>query len=247
MRVMMSKLTVNESKTRVCYLPEEKFDFSGIHVRAMLLDEEGPSLSRHGTIEETSAAHLSSYQRRDRKRQSLAGFDDNRGKAQSDDDRLGQLLLSGASQQRLQCGRYTRPHEAASVVMRQTQRAAAGIQTISGSVSSLRVWFSPFTTPDCEPSVGDSVSLFREPDAVNLPVRFDEREQETEPSQTGLRWRDESQVKYPPGDPNPYYSWRANPCKASSADIHGHGKFAVVVGPIASSTYNLRYVRRAAG
>ena len=32
----------------------------------------------------------------------------------------------------------------------------------------------------------ERVSLFREPDAGNLPVRFDEREQETEPSQTGL-------------------------------------------------------------
>src|SRR6266849_1109512 len=31
------------------------------------------------------------------------------------------------------------------------------------------------------------VRLFREPDAVTPPVRFDEREQETEPSQTGLR------------------------------------------------------------
>jgi hypothetical protein len=31
------------------------------------------------------------------------------------------------------------------------------------------------------------VRLFREPDAGNLPVRFDEREQETEPGQTGLR------------------------------------------------------------
>src|SRR5271157_5565403 len=31
------------------------------------------------------------------------------------------------------------------------------------------------------------VCLFREPDAGNLPVRFDEREQETEPCQTGLR------------------------------------------------------------
>ena len=31
------------------------------------------------------------------------------------------------------------------------------------------------------------VSLFREPDAGNPPVRFDEREQETEPCQTGLR------------------------------------------------------------
>ena len=44
------------------------------------------------------------------------------------------------------------------------------------------------------------MSLFREPDAGNLPVRFDEREQETEPSQTGLRWRGESQANYPPGD-----------------------------------------------
>src|SRR5262249_40441393 len=34
-----------------------------------------------------------------------------------------------------------------------------------------------------------SVCLFREPDAGNLPVRFDEREEETEPSQTGLRRR----------------------------------------------------------
>ena len=33
------------------------------------------------------------------------------------------------------------------------------------------------------------VCLFREPDAGNLPVRFDEREQETEPRQTGLRRR----------------------------------------------------------
>src|SRR5450755_4835787 len=44
------------------------------------------------------------------------------------------------------------------------------------------------------------VCLFREPDAGNPPVRFDEREQETEPSQTGLRWRGESHVKNPPGD-----------------------------------------------
>jgi hypothetical protein len=38
------------------------------------------------------------------------------------------------------------------------------------------------------------VCLFREPDAVTPPVRFDEREQETESSQTGLRRRGESPV-----------------------------------------------------
>ena len=73
------------------------------------------------------------------------------------------------------------------MVMRQTQRAAAGIQTFSGGVSELGVWLGPVATPDREPSVGESVSLFREPDAGKLPVRFDEREQETGPSQTGLR------------------------------------------------------------
>src|SRR6266498_4627701 len=166
----------------------------------MLLDEEGSSLFRHDTFEETSAAHLSRDQRRDRTRHRLAGFEDNRGKAQSDDDRLGQLLLSGASQQSLQCGRYARPPKAASVVMRQTQRAAAGIPTFSGSVSALCVWFGPVTTPDREPSVGERVSLFREPDAGNLPVRFDEREQETGPGQTGLRWCGESCSNEPPGD-----------------------------------------------
>jgi hypothetical protein len=36
------------------------------------------------------------------------------------------------------------------------------------------------------------VSLFREPDAGNLPVRFEEREQETGSSQTGLRRARES-------------------------------------------------------
>ena len=38
------------------------------------------------------------------------------------------------------------------------------------------------------------VCLFREPDAGNPPVRFDEREQETELRQTGLRRRRESFV-----------------------------------------------------
>jgi len=36
------------------------------------------------------------------------------------------------------------------------------------------------------------VRLFREPDAGNPPVRFDEREEETELRQTGLRRRGES-------------------------------------------------------
>ena len=40
--------------------------------------------------------------------------------------------------------------------------------------------------------MGDIVNLSREPDARNAPVRFDEREEETELRQTGLRRRSES-------------------------------------------------------
>ena len=54
-------------------------------------------------------------------------------------------------------------------------------------------------TPELCSEVADGVTrnivcLFREPDAGNPPVRFDEREQETEPCQTGLRRRRESFV-----------------------------------------------------
>jgi hypothetical protein len=112
---------VNENKTRVCCLPEEKFDFLGLYVRALLFDEERPGLCGHGSIQYTGTAHLSHDQRRDRARYRQAGPEDNGGKAQPNVDRLGQLLLSGIGQQSLPCGRYTRPPEAASVAMRQTQ------------------------------------------------------------------------------------------------------------------------------
>ena len=49
-------------------------------------------------------------------------------------------------------------------------------------------------TSDTQPPVGESMSLVREPDAGNPPVRFDEREVETELGQTGLRRQSESRV-----------------------------------------------------
>src|SRR5262249_9814120 len=73
--------------------------------------------------------------------------------------------------------------------MRQTPGAATGLQTFSGSLSALGVRSGAVTTPYREPFGGESVSLFRERDAGNPPVRFDEREQETGSSQTGLRGR----------------------------------------------------------
>src|SRR5215467_4185176 len=153
----------------------------------MFLDEEEPGLLGHGAIDETSATHLSCDQRCNRTRYRQGGSEGYGGKASSDVDRLGQLLLSRRRQQGLQCGRFTCPPQAASVVMRQTPGVATGVQTFSGSLSALGVRSGAVTTPYREPFVGESVSLFREPDAGNLPVRFDEREEETELCQTGLR------------------------------------------------------------
>src|SRR5437867_6016291 len=107
--------------------------------------------------------------------------------------------------------------------MRQTQRAAAGIQTFSGGVSALCVWLGPVATPDREPSVGESVSLFREPDAGNLPVRFDEREQETGPGQTRLRGCGESRVTCPPGD------YRHCACSRLYSRLHSRSVTAILL------------------
>jgi RNA-directed DNA polymerase len=162
LRAMMSKLklTVNEKKTRVCYLPEEKFDFLGYTFGRCYSMRKGrvylgttPSKKRVQRI----CRAISDETGRDKVWQDSKTVVE---QAQSDDDWLGQLLLSGASQQSLQCGRYAHPQKAASVVMRQTQRAAAGVQTFSGGVSELCVWLGPVTTPDREPSVGEKRESF---------------------------------------------------------------------------------------
>jgi hypothetical protein len=58
MRVMMTKLklAVNESKTRVAKLPNEKFDFLGYTFGRCFSPKAG--LSGYGTVEEARTAHL---------------------------------------------------------------------------------------------------------------------------------------------------------------------------------------------
>src|SRR4029077_6856300 len=94
---------------------------SGVHVRALLLDEKGPRLSRYKTFEEAGAAYLPRDQRGHRTRYPGTKLADDRGEAQSNDDRMGQLLLSGSGQPSLQCGGHSCAPKAASVALRQTQ------------------------------------------------------------------------------------------------------------------------------
>jgi len=60
MRDIMQKLrlTVNETKTRVCRLPEEKFDFLGLYVWTLLLAANWAGLSGHCSSEEAGDSHV---------------------------------------------------------------------------------------------------------------------------------------------------------------------------------------------
>jgi hypothetical protein len=91
MRDMMTKLklTVNETKTRVCKLPEEKVRLLGVHVRTMLLAKDGTGLSRHHPVEETSATYLRGDQPGNRTEQDPPGPRNSNHHTQSNHDWVG--------------------------------------------------------------------------------------------------------------------------------------------------------------
>src|ERR1700737_3112962 len=91
---------------------------------------------------------------------------------------MGQLLLPRSRQQSLPSGGSTHPSAAPPVAVRQTQTAGFRNRAVSGGPVARGVWSGPACIADCQPSVGDNVSLLREPDAVTPPVRLDERDGE---------------------------------------------------------------------
>jgi len=132
MRAMRSKLklTVNENKTRVGYLPEEKFDFLDTPFGRLLLDEEGPGLSRQPYLEER-------VQRICRAISDETGRDKVWQDSKTVVDRLNRMMigwanyfLSGASQQKPYSAVDMHAHRRLRRwLCDKTQRAAAGIQT----------------------------------------------------------------------------------------------------------------------
>jgi RNA-directed DNA polymerase len=116
MRTMMSKLklTVNESTTRVCSLPEEKFDFLGYRFGRCYSMRKGRVFL--GTVPSKKRVQRIGRAIRDETGRDQV-WQDAKTIVAAEVDRLGQLLLSGASQPSLPCGRSTRPPQAASVVM----------------------------------------------------------------------------------------------------------------------------------
>ena len=174
---MMSrlKLTVNEKKTRICYLPEEKFDFLGYTFGRCY------SMKRHRVFLGT----VPSKQRVQRICRAISdetGRDTLRVDPKTMVEKLNRMLTGWANYFCL--GAVSKAYSAVDVHARRRLRRwlcdkhheprpgykrfpEASLQSVYGLVQ--------FTTPYREPFVGERVSLFREPDAGNLLVRFDER------------------------------------------------------------------------
>ena len=100
------KLTVNDSKTRVCRLPEEKFDFLGYTFGRCYSPQNWPSLPWHAFQREKRVHRIcGEITRNDRTEYNLAGSSDNCNEAQPHDVRMGELLLSWTGQYGLSCRR----------------------------------------------------------------------------------------------------------------------------------------------
>jgi hypothetical protein len=94
--------------------------------------------------------------------------------------RMGELLLSWTGQYSLSCCKWLRDDEAASMVANETQALRMCKRDVPGYTSLWSLGSCSSGQTDTQLSVGESVSLLREPDAGDPPVRFDERDVETE-------------------------------------------------------------------
>ena len=191
MRDMMRrlKLTVNETKTHVCRLPAESFDFLGYTFGRMYSPRTGGAYlgarpSRKKVLGRLPRAQRVGGQAADVHPAGSVGLPGQSGVA-----RVGQLLLL----------RNLHPGVSGSCI----GTSVAG--SVGGCDGSSSRWSGYGQYPDSHlerelgllnlgetsPSslVGEIMNLVREPDAGNPPVRFDEREVETEHGMRLLRHR----------------------------------------------------------
>jgi hypothetical protein len=182
MRRMMSglKLTVNESKTHVCEVPAETFDFLGYTFGVHRSKRTGrkllcgaPSAKRLARVCEKISVltrrqrgHLSEEQMVYELNQVLRGW-------------AGYFCLGPVSTAYRKVNSHVRwrfrrwwerKHK------RLIQRPALVLESLAGG----EVWSAPVEVGPLAPAARESVNLLREPDAANPQVRFDKREVETE-------------------------------------------------------------------
>ena len=190
MRNMMErlKLTVNETKTHVCRLPAESFDFLGYTFGRCYSPRTGRAyLGTASVAEEDSPTVRIASASRPADVTMLLDPKETGGPAQPPIARLGQLLLpgTGAAEPIVLVDRYVTTPAPPVVVSEAQGVGTRDTTTYSRRVPVPRTGTGPAAQAAPQPSVGESMTndlaiLVREPDAGNPPVRFDEREVETE-------------------------------------------------------------------
>ena len=151
------KLMVNEEKTRTCEIPEEHFDFLGVHVWTMPLDRDGTCVYRYPSLEEECAAVDGRDQRGDDPPHDMDGGRGDGGATQPKACGLGPVLLFGAGRQSVSGG--PSPHHAAAtpVARHQAQGSPRRIQMLSCLLPPPDFGVGRTAEAETELSVGDDV------------------------------------------------------------------------------------------
>ncbi len=128
MRRMMDtlKLTVNDDKTHLCRIPQERFDFLGYTFGRCYQPRDRASLHWHPALEEEHQADGGQHYRRDRSSPNLTGCRLCRGTAKPETDGLGKLLLPWTCQSRLSSHQHPCHTTAPPMVMQETQGSWQG-------------------------------------------------------------------------------------------------------------------------
>ena len=188
MRGMMSKLklTVNETKTRLCHLPDESFDFLGYTLGRNYDCRTGESYSGTASVAEENRPALPGDWRADDAKEGWARRRGAGGDDQPQVKGLVQLLSPWDGEQSLPESRQPRPPSGAPVVVREVQGTGSGKTTVPRPTSVPEAGTTPASTNvtaivrgrTCEAAYENS--LVRKPGAGKPHARFDERDVETE-------------------------------------------------------------------
>ena len=132
MRAMMSqlKLTVNETKTRECHVPDETFDFLGYTLRPLRRSPDGPVLCGGPSVAEEDPPAVPGDQRSDRAVVAVALRGRTGRPPEPNPSGMVERLQPRDSGPSLPSGEPPRGGTAPSMVMREAQGAEAGLHTI---------------------------------------------------------------------------------------------------------------------
>jgi group II intron reverse transcriptase/maturase len=110
-------LTINEDKTRVCQLPEGRFDFAGILLRTVLLRADRPILYRTTAVAEEHSAYGGGDHYANRTKDDLSGCRNDGAADQPAIAWVGELLSPRSRQQIIPGDQRSHRPEATSVVV----------------------------------------------------------------------------------------------------------------------------------